>query len=237
MVLLMARWIVGDAAFKALRSYLNDPKLAYGFARTPALKSHLEQASGKDFTVFFNEWFYGQGYPTYNIDVAENTNNQLLVTFNQVASYPSSVSFFHLPVALKFKNNIKDTIIVFQDSLQGQSFNVNLSFHPDSVLFDPDIWLIAKSNISIANSVSDRVNDAQLSVFPNPVNDKCYINYLDLNISKVELIESTGKVVSSFQFPVSSAPYSFDISQYRAGVYFVKVYTDKSVFVRKIIKI
>jgi aminopeptidase N len=63
-LLYMLRWILGDNAFfTALRNYQIDPAIIYGFATTADLKRNMEQASGKDLTYFFNEWFSGQGYP------------------------------------------------------------------------------------------------------------------------------------------------------------------------------
>ena len=55
----MLRWVLGDTLFfRGIRQYVNDPKLAYGFARTDDLKRNLEQVSGKDLTEFFNDWFF-----------------------------------------------------------------------------------------------------------------------------------------------------------------------------------
>ena len=44
MVTHMLRWKIGDAAFfQALKNYLADSSLAYGYALTGDLKSHLEK--------------------------------------------------------------------------------------------------------------------------------------------------------------------------------------------------
>jgi aminopeptidase N len=54
MVLHMLRKKLGDAVFfQGLREYLDDPNLAYGYAKTPDLMQHLESASGEDLTEFF----------------------------------------------------------------------------------------------------------------------------------------------------------------------------------------
>ncbi len=67
-LLYMLRWKLGDSIFfRAIRQYQKDPKIIYGFAKTEDLKRNLEQVSGQDLTEFFNDWFKGQGYPTYNV--------------------------------------------------------------------------------------------------------------------------------------------------------------------------
>ncbi|MEI9957607.1 MAG: M1 family aminopeptidase [Ferruginibacter sp.] len=99
-LLYMLRWILGDAVFlTALRNYQADPTIKYNFARTSDLKRNLEQTSGKDLTSFFNEWFTGQGYPSYNVEWANGGNGNVSIKMNQTTSHPS-VSFFELPVAL-----------------------------------------------------------------------------------------------------------------------------------------
>ncbi|MCB0464960.1 MAG: M1 family metallopeptidase, partial [Aequorivita sp.] len=68
MVLHMLRKKLGDAVFfQGLKDYLDDPALAYGYAKTPDLIRNMENASGEDLSEFFNDWIYGQGYPRYTI--------------------------------------------------------------------------------------------------------------------------------------------------------------------------
>ncbi len=60
LILHQLRWLMGDAAFyAALRSYLTDAAVSYGFARTANLKAHFEAAYGHDLTWYFNDWFTG----------------------------------------------------------------------------------------------------------------------------------------------------------------------------------
>ncbi len=127
-LLCMLQWILGDdALYKGLRSYLNDPALAYGFAKTNDLIKHLEQVSGKDLTQFFKDWYEGQGYPSYKVQWSPLANNQVEITMNQTTSHPS-VSFFALPVALKFtKGNLQKTVVV-DNKFNGQVFVENIGF-------------------------------------------------------------------------------------------------------------
>ena len=89
----MLKWKLGDSTFfKGLKDYLNDPFLAGGYAKTPDLKAHLESASGQSLTNFFNEWYYNQGYPSYQINYSQ-FGNAVTIIANQTQSDPS-VSFF-----------------------------------------------------------------------------------------------------------------------------------------------
>lgn len=94
MIAHMLRWKLGDVKFfQALKSYLADPALAYGYAVSANLKSHLEAAdNGNSLTEFFNDWLYNQGYPTYTITAQNWGAGQAKISVNQTQSH-SSVSF------------------------------------------------------------------------------------------------------------------------------------------------
>ena len=231
------RWVIGDSNFyHALRSYLKDPDLSYGYARTSNLQSHFEAESMTDLTQLYNDWLYGQGYPTYTINALQDGNDSLMLTLNQTTSN-NSVSFFALPVPIKFKNKDRDTIIVFNNTYSGQAFKISLPFKVDSALFDPDRWLIAHYKNSSVVSVNEISKDKMLNVSPNPANDKCFINAIGLKINKIELINTTGN--SCFQLQASNIqlPVAIDLNNLKSGFYFMRVYTDKGIITKKLIKL
>jgi len=89
----MLRGVLGDSTFyRGLRRYLNDPALKGGFARTTDFERNMELESGKDLSIFFQKWVYGQGYPNYNAVWSQNANQWVKVVLNQTTSHPS-VSF------------------------------------------------------------------------------------------------------------------------------------------------
>jgi hypothetical protein len=147
-LLYMLRWILGEATFTtALKNYLQDPALAYGFATTALLKEHLETASGKDLTYFFDQWFTGEGYPTYQIEWFTK-NNSVQVKVNQNTSHVS-VGFFQLPVPLLFRNTVtnEQKLVVLDNHVNGQEFIEELGFVADDAVFDPEAWLITRNNV------------------------------------------------------------------------------------------
>ena len=142
----MLRWKLGDQVFlNGLRQYINDPKLAYGFAKTDDLKRNLEQVSGQNLSEFFKDWFKGQGYPSYNVQWAQIGSGHVNIKMNQTTSH-TSVDFFELPVALKFKNATQQKTIVVDNKTNGETFFRNIGFIADTVLIDPEYWLVTKNN-------------------------------------------------------------------------------------------
>ena len=178
LVLHQLRWMLGDNAFfAALKNYLHDPALAYGYARTPDLKFHLEQAYGKDLTGYFADWYAGEGYPSYVVLWSQNASNELTVRLDQTSSLPSSVAFFEMPVPVKLYNTStgQDTLLVLDHTFSGQSFSAQLSFQADSLAFDPDLWLISANNIVSKLSAVPATPDpvfAGINLTPNPAHEQ-----------------------------------------------------------------
>jgi len=138
----MLRWKLGDDVFfRGIKRYVNDPLLQFNFARTADLQRNLEAESGKNLTSFFQQWFYGQGYPTYAVDWKQDSSNNIYIKINQSTSHPS-VSFYDMPVPVQFKNSTRDTVIVFNNTLNGQAFLANPGFKADTAIVDPYFWIL-----------------------------------------------------------------------------------------------
>ncbi|MCS6930096.1 MAG: M1 family aminopeptidase [Saprospiraceae bacterium] len=171
MVLHMLRWICGDSLFfRAVRNYINDPQVAYGYAHTPVLKAHLEAVLGRKLDYFFDDWYTGEGYPSYTVKWSQAGNGPVYVQLEQKQSHPS-VSFFELPVPLRFVGPNGETQDVRLDHLfNGQTFVVPANFAVNNVLFDPDLWLISRDNVIVKTSSTPTMEELgfSLRIEPNP---------------------------------------------------------------------
>ena len=153
----MLRWVVGDDDFfVGVNNYINDPVLAYDYALTDDFRSHMEIAADTTLTEFFNDWFYGEGWPDYEIQWAvDNTcNNKLRVIINQNHSTGGD-SFFEMPIPIIFHDESNDTLIVFnQFSPEDTLFIELIDFEPIYAEFDPELWLCAPADIyKVVNSI------------------------------------------------------------------------------------
>ncbi len=172
MVLHMLRWVLGDDAFfQGIRDYLNDPQLRFGFATTADLKAHLEAASGKDLTDFFDSWYSGEGYPIYSIIWEQTPDNVLHVNILQAQSVPAS--YFKMPVPLRAIGPGFSQDLVFQNDADDQYFTAQLPGPVTELQFDPDHWLVAEATITQGPVAVDPVPEqARLTVTPNPAWDR-----------------------------------------------------------------
>ena len=238
-LLYMLRWKLGDAVFlQGLRQYLNDPKLAYGFANTEDLRRNLEQVSGQNLAEFFKDWFKGQGYPSYNVQWTQIGSQYVNIKMNQTTSH-TSVDFFELPVALTFKNATQEKTIVVDNKTNGETFFRNIGFIADTVLIDPEYWLVTKNN-KTAKVPDATAGQNIIQVFPNPVGDHFYI-YMRKMVSttaNINLYNAAGQLVYTKNINLINGSEYIEVpSQHLpAGAYFLRIKTGDFKFVKKLVR-
>ena len=82
------------------------------------------------------------------------------------------------------------------------------------------------------NTGIDEVSNDAIQIYPNPVKDQLTINNGELKIINVEIVDITGKIISTFNSQLST----INVSSLQQGIYFVKIETDKGIVTRKIVK-
>ncbi len=188
MLLHMLRWKCGDSIFyQGLRNYVTDPALAYRYAHTIDLKTHLEAVSGLNLDEFFADWFYGKGFPSYQVNWSKSPSNEVKITLNQTTSNPS-VSFFEMPVPVKLTDGIHDTILVLNHTFSGQKFTANLNFQPNELIFNPDLWIVSRNNlIQEVSSTGEPLPSVSIVIAPNPSNGNLTVRLKAPNDERLHL--------------------------------------------------
>lgn len=235
-ILHMLRWIMGDEHFfGAIHDYLTDPTLVYSFASTADLKRHLEKACGLDLSGFFEDWYTGEGYPSYTILCYPLPGSQYQLIIHQKQSHPS-VGFFEMPLPLWFKNSIRDTLMVLEHHYSGEAFVVDPGFVADSIVFDPDRWIVSRGNSVIINPPDDSRDAIQM--IPNPTGHLLQVVTQTLEIESLMLFDLSGR---EFQVPmVTLLPrrsVSVDLSACPSGTYLLRINTPTGVKSGKVVKI
>lgn len=225
----MLTWKLGEADFtQAIRNYLEDINLAYKYATTPSIINHLEQVSAIDLTEFFNDWFYGEGYPTYQIIWNQN-GSEVNFRVEQTQSHPS-VSFYEMPIPIYISGQGMDTTLIFDHTFSGQHFQASVPFIVDSIVFDPELWILSKNN-TVVVGIDEYLNESNIDIFPNPTNGMLSIKSLK-NVKSIKVFDAQGKRVE-----VNTQNQSIDLSSYQAGLYFIEVEFDNALVRKKINKI
>ncbi|MCI3936767.1 T9SS type A sorting domain-containing protein [Chryseobacterium aahli] len=218
-VVRMIKWILGETVFyQALKDYHARPNLAYNYVKTSDLNASLLQSTGKDFTGFFNDWIYGQGYPTYDIRWKQ-TGNQVTFKAGQTQSH-ASVSFFDIPLPIKV-NGTGGQVAYFalNNTSNNQYFTETVSFPVASVQFNYEYQILEKnSTVAQDNTLStSEATLAQLAIYPNPAKDELFISGLKKQ-TDYNIVTADGRLVKK-----GNTEKKIDISALEKGVYFITI--------------
>ena len=229
----MLRWEMGDTLFfKGLKNYLSDPEIANGFASQEKFVKHMETAADTSFTNFFKEWYYGEGYPFYQLiyftDYSDLGKTKLRIHQNQSSA---SVRFFEMHVPIRVWAGSKSKDFRLYNTLQDQEFTI--SNQPiDSIQFDPEKWLLAKSDYILPVLNNNKLIQSQIIYTPS----KKQIHVILPNLTSVEtlrIVDMGGRTVKVCKLSGTDTPV--DVSNLKRGIYIAELQSDKIKMTEKII--
>lgn len=231
-LLIMLKWMVGDDVFyQAVREYSNN--YAYTYATGMDFKSSFEASTGKDFTEFFNDWYFGEGYPIYDIRWKQNADQSITFMVSQTKSISSAPAFFEMLLPIKVTGTSGQTAeLVLNNTTNSQVFNLPLSFNVSSVSFNYENQILTKGS-TVTNDTSflatDAAKETPIKLYPNPASNE--IGFAGLKKSlPFEIYSLDGKLVKKGIFEPNKM---VDISMFSSGGYVIRVNDQKYHFIKK----
>ncbi|MES2565426.1 MAG: M1 family aminopeptidase [Bacteroidota bacterium] len=218
------RYVVNNDSlfFQAVRGFQN----TYGGGTVSVIefKNYFQTFTGINLTQFFNQWYYGQGYPTFAVSWNQS-NNVFYLKSTQTQSFPSSVPLFITDVDYRISRSAKpDTIVRLFHGQAIENYTLALTGTVTSIGVDPNNWILNKTGINskdITLSANELTDETPLVfVGPNPTSDALNIYLYQNSQATVEVIDITGKTMILQNISMHA---EFDISKYANGIYTVTV--------------
>jgi aminopeptidase N len=223
MVLHMLRKQLGDNTFFLfLRRFR--ALFSHAYATTEDFKNTLENETGRDWDEFFDDWIYGKGFPSFNVQWQYISGTTYHVQIDQYVS-DSSVDFFETPLKLRFKsganNRIFDTIVELTPG--NRDFYIRLDTLYDQLEVDPEYDIIRGQINTTFTGSFDWGNDT-VRIFPNPaVSHFTVLVKNPGNIREMFLFDAGGKIIRRNIQPNCSVP----TDNLSSGVYFLELVNSK----------
>jgi aminopeptidase N len=140
-ILNMLRNYVGDSAFfRALHLYLVTNKFKNGEAQQ--LRLAFEEVTGEDLNWFWNQWYYGKGYPNLKINyLYDDQAGTVKVIVKQTQD---SSKIFKLPIAIDIYTGSKKERHRVWITNPTDTFSFSYTSRPDLVNVDADKILVCE---------------------------------------------------------------------------------------------
>lgn len=205
--------------FAFLRQY--QQQFGYATANTVEFKTLLEQMTGRDFTQVFNQWFYGEGYPMF--DVKWNHVNDTLYLISKQTTSSAVTPLFSTPVEILVKRSIGDTIIKVYQQQGEQLFKIPVKGAATFIQVDPNNWIINQATVlkDININGTNELGLARISFryYPNPVSSTVTIESVSQPVESVQIADITGKTV------LTSSSTVVDVASLKQGMYVLTIKT------------
>lgn len=189
----MIRFIVDDDEkfFQALTTF--QEQFRHKVATGLDFKAVLESVTGKDFTNFFDEWYFGQGFPEYAVRWNYDSDT-LYIRQTQTTTHPS-VNFYHVPMAYQINFDDGDQTIRLEAESDSELFAVYTGKPVKSITVDPSRIILKK----VKSVVRDSGLKAPITTAVEPPSENEFAIHPNPAVSSIQI------------FPRSDEPYSITI--------------------------
>lgn len=180
--------------FQILQNFQNQYK--NNFASATDFQNVAQAVSGKNFSDFFTQWYYGEGYPTFNVDYSKQ-GDSLVLFVNQTVSAGTVTPFFKGLYEFTINTSSGDTTVLVNQQFNNQTFKFRSNRTPTGLVVDPNNWVINKTG-SITTALPapvDRSSEVVLS--PNPGPGPYRIQYPARLFNTLELYDANGRRMRS----------------------------------------
>jgi aminopeptidase N len=192
-----------------------------------------EYISGMDFTDFFDQWYYGEGYPIYDITWHQGDENLQISSTQSTSTNVTTLFKMHVPYHLNFTDGTDTTLILFQDA-NVNSYNLAVNRPIDYIDLDPKQWILHRLN-SLSVGMEEEENPVHFTIGPNPARDHFSLFFSHPTPKKftVSISDLSGRVVYNAVTDASAMRY--DVSGIPAGVYMVAVTDGRERLTKKLV--
>jgi len=186
----------------------------------------VEDVTGMDFTNFMQEWYFGEGFPTYSVRW-NNVGSDVIVEIEHTSSMPLVTPTFTNDLELRFdRSGVADTTIRF--AITGNQ-NQYLIPNPGNVVnilsIDPSNWIINQNGGIVKDpnftaSINENEQADALTIYPNPTNGPLTVAMSLTGKFELTVIDMRGKVIHQSEFENTTA---IDLSKHAQGTYMIQV--------------
>ncbi len=178
--------------FQTFRSYLQ--QFNDSVATADDFRHVAETVCGRSFADFFNQWYYGEGYPTFNVDYSKQ-GDSLALYVNQTVSAPSITPFFKGLYEFTFHTTSGDTTVKINLTQNNQLFKFRSNRIPTGIVVDPNNWVINKTG-SITTAVTDPgTTPTGVQLFPNPNSGSFEVRFPANQYTRLRVLDATGRIL------------------------------------------
>ncbi len=215
--------------FDVLSTYLDTYQ--NGLATGADFQSILEDVSGIDFSCFFEQWYYGEGYPVFKL-FWEQDGDSLVLRSEQTGTAPDVTPLFQVPFELEIilSNGQRQYVRLEQQSI-ADDFTVPVDGMVERIVFDPHKHLLKTATV-----IRKVPTDKPYWYGPNPVTSELTIEFPNISIiDAVRITNYAGQEI--YKETDAQNPLILNLNYLADGAYLLELTKSSDTYQERIVKI
>jgi aminopeptidase N len=209
--------------FLTLRNFLE--RYANDVATGMDFKEVLEESTGRDFTDFFNQWYFGAGYPIY--DVVLEQQDQTVTLHSTQTTSSTRTPLFRMSMEYKLLYPGGDTLVRVFHGSQVESYQFILPHQVTGVEVDPNNQVLDGVTLT-KKSIPEK--SPLFSLSPNPNRGTFSFRLLELpdwepeDEVRLDIYSANGQLVHQEQY-LGCHPfmeYPVHLQDPASGIYYAR---------------
>ena len=147
----MLRGMMGDEDFFAGLT-LYQELYGHDSATTEEFRDVMESASGLELDPFFTQWIYGEYFPIYEYNWSVARDGIVTLDVDQVQT---NTGLFTMPIRIRVNTDQGAQEFTVQNSMVSESYELPVVGTVESVLLDPDKWILRQVRTTVSNPTFD----------------------------------------------------------------------------------
>ncbi len=209
-----------SAFFRACRQYQQAHK--FGAATTPDLQAAFETEYGFSLQTFFDQWVYGEGYPSYKVKWYYK-DGTAWVRLEQTTSAPASVPFFATPIEMELQTAAGPVMQRVEHTQAQQTFSFPVSAAVTGVALDPNLHILKRNAFAPENDATLGVAPTTaplFAIYPNPTRDSWTVTGVPAGFT-LTLFNAAGAQI--WRGTAAGGPVTVPATELPAGNYLLHV--------------
>jgi hypothetical protein len=189
----------------------------------------LESVSGQDFSWFFDQWYFGKGYPDFSITWWQEGDTLYIISSETGSSAETPFFRTHIDFLLRFADG-SDSLIKLEQTESNHTYSIPVTGMISDVLPDPYNWLL-----DVITIVKRPLQEGIFTVRPNLITNEIWVEFSKSNTShEVFITDMTGKVLARYK--TESAVVRIPMETIVRGLYLVTVLENGKSYSTRIVK-
>jgi len=201
--------------FSILQEFLNRYKFSH--ATGMDFLEVVNELSGEDYQWFFDQWYFGIGYPRFYVNYGR-TDGENFITISQQSS-SGNADFFRTSLEFQLLEGEEVVTRRFHVTESPQTFLFESEYPISSLVVDSESWVL-KSVVEVSSTPTNP--GESFTVGPNPFYDFLSVSVYATNPkTTVTISDAMGRKVYSNTFNIRN--YQIPTSKFQSGIYIMNV--------------